>query len=215
MSRGKCRGIGLSQAYKIQGNGTFAEYMHLNGASGGRVKAVRHRLSRGIGEAAMKQLKRKGISNYGCIHLRLGDFADYCKLKPVTWTHPSEPRSRTNQSSDTSSDDCFVSYATVEKCVSSFSNGTKWIAFISNDKTTARSMVELAINQTKRRISVFSPEEVVTDRYPEFGTVDRFVCSYANEAILNQYSTFSQDIAWRMRRSSRLMYIGDWKWRRP
>jgi hypothetical protein len=33
--------------------------------------------------------------------------------------------------------------------------------------------------------------------------------------ILNQYSTFSQDIAGRMRRSSRVMFIGDWKWMKP
>merc|ERR1719409_2218162 len=115
-SRKDCRGIGLSQAYKLQGvNSSFSEYLRSNGADKPtRVKGGWHKFAWKIQDSALKNTQSKGLSDYGCIHLRLGDFADYCKLRPATWTYDfGRRRNRRNQSITRSQDDCFVSDATV------------------------------------------------------------------------------------------------------
>merc|ERR1719478_1318733 len=76
--------IGLSQAYKIQGVGqSLNEYLIRNGAN--QRLNVRHRFSQVLVKEVIAQLRANEISEYGCVHIRLGDFADYCKMNPATW----------------------------------------------------------------------------------------------------------------------------------
>jgi hypothetical protein len=214
LEKRNCQGIGFSQGYKLQGAGkSFTQYLMANGRGQPRTpRGGWHRISRHLVEATAKTLTKHGISDYGCVHLRLGDFANYCKLGPRSWANTDDP---SNSSSIGTGNECFVSDKTVEKCVSSFSSKMRWLAVISNDMPIARSMVERAISKLNSNISVFSPQDLVIDKYPEFGAIDRVVCSFASEVIVNQYSTFSQDIAGRMFGYAKLMYIGDWEWRKP
>ena len=204
LKRKDLRVIGLSQAYKLTGRGSgFQDFIAQNGGKKHRGWETKHRFTRGLENMVIQSLERKGIyeSAYGCIHLRLGDFADYCKLKPNNWAG-----SQRNEASDT--DDCFISLEVLKKYVSTFSTAITSVAFISNDITLARSMMNQAVFELGRKMFVFTPGDFIKDKYEFIGAVDRIACSNAQEVIVNQYSTFSQDIAGRVRRGISVTYFG-------
>ena len=206
LKRKELRVIGLSQAYKVTGPETgFQDFIAENGGEKPRAYQTNHRFTSVLQDKVMHSLKAKGIDEfaYGCIHLRLGDFADYCKLKPKTWAS-TVPR---NESNDT--DDCFISLEVLKKYVSTFSTTITSIAFISNDISLARSMMNQAVAEIGRNLFVFTPGDFIEDKYAFIGAADRIVCGNAEEVILNQYSTFSQDIAGRVRRGrDSISYFG-------
>ena len=70
-------------------------------------------------------------------------------------------------------------------------------------------MMNQAVAEIGRNLFVFTPGDFIEDKYAFIGAADRIVCGNAEEVILNQYSTFSQDIAGRVRRGrDSISYFG-------
>jgi hypothetical protein len=211
LSKNELRAIGLSQAHELHGGEYFGLTKYLRAEGAKKVPVIRHKFSRDLMRNVNEVMKAKSISDYGCVHLVLGNFEDYCRLERKRFrNYTNKPR---NVFDD---DDCFNADTMVQRAVSSFSSKIESILFVSNDIDLARSLIKKAIDRTGSSALLLHPQDVLETKEDPFGAFDRVICSDAKEALLYENSAFSLDIQDRLQEESSFMYIGNWgEWQKP